>query len=126
MDGGRESIRQEPLMAPQVPSRVQGLVMTLLSYAHVALAVAPALVWGQVTPLMGSSTLEQVRTSKNRMTKRRRTAIVGGIAPHTSRTTETDVVTGLTSGARDDSRSVGGGLRVLDALVEFGRTHGDV
>ena len=75
------------------------------------------MVWDQ-SPLVG-----QVRTSKNRMTKRRRTAIVGGIAPHTSRTTETDVVTGLTSGARDDSRSVGGGLRVLDALVELGGAH---
>ena len=75
------------------------------------------MVWDQL-PSAG-----QVRTSKNRMTKRRRTAIVGGIAPHTSRTTETDVVTGLTSGARDDSRSVGGGLRVLDALVELGGAH---
>ena len=126
MDGGRESIRQEPLMAPQVPSRVQGLVMTLLSYAHVALAVAPALVWGQVTPLMGSSTLEQVRTSKNRMTKRRRTAVVGRIAPSSINSAETDVVTSLTSGAGDDGRSVDSSFRVLNALVEFGRTHGDV
>ena len=120
MDGGRESIRQEPLMAPQVPSRVQGLVMTLLSYAHVALAVAPALVWGQVTPLMGSSTLEQVRTSKNRMTKRRRTAVVSGVAPHTSSTAETDVATGLTGGAGDAGRGVGRSLRVLDVIVELG------
>ena len=75
------------------------------------------MVWDQ-SPLVG-----QVRTSKNRMTKRRRTAIVGGIAPHTSRTTETDVVTGLTSGARDDSRSVGRGFRVLDALIELGGAH---
>ena len=81
------------------------------------MAVSPALVWDQ-SPLVG-----QVRTSKNRMTKRRRTAIVGGIAPHTSRTTETDVVTGLTSGARDDSRSVGRGFRVLDAIVELGGAH---
>ena len=75
------------------------------------------MVWDQ-SPLVG-----QVRTSKNRMTKRRRTAIVGGIAPHTSRTTETDVVTGLTSGARDDSRSVGRGFRILDAIVELGGAH---
>ena len=75
------------------------------------------MVWDQ-SPLVG-----QVRTSKNRITKRRRTATVSGVAPHTSRTTETDVVTGLTSGARDDSRSVGGGLRVLDALVELGGAH---
>ena len=64
--------------------------------------------------------------SKNSRPNGRYTAGAGGIAPHTSSSTETDVVTSLTSGAGDDGGSVGGGLRVLDALVEFGRTHGDV
>ena len=78
------------------------------------------MVWDQ-SPSAG-----QVRTSKNRMTKRRRTAVVGRIAPSSINSAETDVVTSLTSGAGDDGRSVDSSFRVLNALVEFGRTHGDV
>ena len=79
------------------------------------------MVWDQL-PSAG-----QVRTSKNnKISKKEDTTVVSRVAPHTSRTTETDVVTGLTSGARDDSRSVGGGLRVLDALVGLSGAHGEV
>ena len=75
------------------------------------------MVWGQ-SPSAG-----QVMASKNSRPNGRYTAGAGGIAPHTSRTTETDVVTGLTSGAGDDSGSVGRGFRVLDAIVELGGAH---
>ena len=61
--------------------------------------------------------------SKNSRPNGRYTAGAGGIAPHTSSSTETDVATSLTSGAGDDGGSVGGGLRVLDALVELGGAH---
>ena len=64
--------------------------------------------------------------SKNSKPNGRHTAGAGGIAPHTSSSTETDVVTSLTSRAGDDGGSVGGGLRVLDALVGLSGAHGEV
>ena len=85
------------------------------------MAVSPALVWDQ-SPSAG-----QVRTSKNsRISKKEDTAVVSRIAPSSINSAETDIVTSLTSGAGDDGGSVDSSFRVLDALVEFGRTHGDV
>ena len=82
------------------------------------MAVSPALVWDQL-PSAG-----QVRTSKNnKISKKEDTTVVSRVAPHTSSATETDVATGLTRRAGNHSRSVGGGLRVLDALVELGGAH---
>ena len=78
------------------------------------------MVWGQ-SPSAG-----QVMASKNSRPNGRYTAGAGGIAPHTSSSTETDVATSLTSGAGDDGGSVDSSFRVLNALVELGRTHGDV
>ena len=79
------------------------------------------MVWDQL-PSAG-----QVRTSKNnKISKKEDTTVVGRVAPHTSSSTETDVVTSLTSGAGDDGGSVDSSFRVLDALVEFGGAHGDV
>ena len=78
------------------------------------------MVWGQ-SPSAG-----QVMASKNSRPNGRYTAGAGGIAPHTSSSTETDVATSLTSGAGDDGGSVGGGLRVLDALVGLSGAHGEV
>ena len=85
------------------------------------MAVSPALVWDQL-PSAG-----QVRTSKNnKISKKEDTTVVGRVAPHTSSATETDVATSLTSRAGDDGGSVGGGLRVLDALVGLSGAHGEV
>ena len=85
------------------------------------MAVSPALVWDQ-SPLVG-----QVRTSKNsRISKKEDTAVVSRIAPSSINSAETDIVTSLTSGAGDDGGSVGGGLRVLDALVGLSGAHGEV
>ena len=79
------------------------------------------MVWDQ-SPSAG-----QVRTSKNsRISKKEDTAVVSRIAPSSINSAETDIVTSLTSGAGDDGGSVDSSFRVLDALVEFGRTHGDV
>ena len=78
------------------------------------------MVWGQ-SPSAG-----QVMASKNSRPNGRYTAGAGGIAPHTSSATETDVATSLTSRAGDDGGSVGGGLRVLDALVGLSGAHGEV
>ena len=64
--------------------------------------------------------------SKNSRPNGRYTAGAGWIAPHTSSSTETDVATSLTSGAGDDGGRVGGGLRVLDALVGLSGAHGEV
>ena len=85
------------------------------------MAVSPALVWDQ-SPSAG-----QVRTSKNsRISKKEDTAVVGRVAPSSINSAESDVVTSLTSGAGDDGGSVNSSFRVLNALVELGRTHGDV
>ena len=78
------------------------------------------MVWGQ-SPSAG-----QVMASKNSRPNGRYTAGAGWIAPHTSSSTETDVATSLTSRAGDDGGSVGGGLRVLDALVGLSGAHGEV
>ena len=76
------------------------------------------MVWDQ-SPLVG-----QVRTSKNnKISKKEDTTVVGRVAPHTSSATETDVATGLTRRAGNHSRSVGGGFRVLDALIGLSGTH---
>ena len=85
------------------------------------MAVSPALVWDQ-SPSAG-----QVMASKNsRISKKEDTAVVSRIAPSSINSAETDIVTSLTSGAGDDGGSVDSSFRVLDALVEFGRTHGDI
>ena len=82
------------------------------------MAVSPALVWDQL-PSAG-----QVRTSKNnKISKKEDTTVVSRVAPHTSSATETDVATGLTRRAGNHSRSVGGGLRILDALIGLSGTH---
>ena len=79
------------------------------------------MVWGQ-SPSAG-----QVMASKNsRISKKEDTAVVGRVAPSSINSAETDVVTSLTSGAGDDGGSVGGGLRVLDALVGLSGAHGEV
>ena len=79
------------------------------------------MVWDQL-PSAG-----QVRTSKNnKISKKEDTTVVSRIAPSSINSAETDIVTSLTSRAGDDGGSVGGGLRVLDALVGLSGAHGEV